>query len=103
MGSNKKYWIGTSVKATKSKPSEAEKKEIERCFNPVIEQFKKEFISKNPNKTYNYLVDIYPKWYQNYYYLCQKYARGELNQPGDGFEDKFVRLMYTGKNKFALS
>ncbi|NJN21000.1 MAG: hypothetical protein HC812_07165 [Leptolyngbya sp. RL_3_1] len=52
---------------------------------------------------FNYLVDIYSKWYQSYFYFCSTY-----NCPGEraispSFDDKFARMEYVGDGKFNLS
>ncbi len=103
MKSIKRYRVHSASKNLKAKLSEPEKKEIEAYFNPLIEDFKIKYISKNPNKQYNYLVDIYSKWYHNYFYLCEKFAPGDHNHLNHGFEVKFVRLKYAGKNQFDFS
>ena len=103
MKSNKKYWVRSNIQTIKAKPSESEKREIADSFVLLFESFKKQYISKTPNKEYNYTVDIYSKWYQNYFYLCEKIEPGRLNNLIEGVEKKFVRLTYTGKNKFDLS
>ncbi len=93
----------SSIKSLKIKPSESDKKNIQDYFHPLVESFKKQYISKNPNKEFNYLVDIYSKWYQNYFYLCEKFKSELPNRLDDEFEVKFVRLKYTGKNQFGFS
>lgn len=103
MKGNKKYWVLSRIKTVKVKPSEWDKRNIDAYFHPIVESFKKQYISIKPNKKYNYLVDVYSKWYQNYFYLCEKFEPGHLNELNNGFEVKFVRLTYTGKNQFDFS
>lgn len=103
MKNNKKYWMLSSRSNQKIKLSESEKYNIQDYFHPLIESFKKQYVLENPNKEFNYLVDIYSKWYQNYFYLCEKFKSEHPNRLMDEFEVKFVRLKYTGKNQFDFS
>ena len=103
MKDNKKYWMPSSRSNQKIKLSESEKHDIQDYFHPLVESFKKQYVLENPNKEFNYLVDIYSKWYQNYFYLCEKFKSEHPNRLTDEFEVKFVRLKYTGKNQFDFS
>lgn len=100
---NKKYWMISPTKNVKKNPTELEKISIENFFQPLIDSFKKQYINENPNKELNYLVDVYSKWYQNYFYLCEKFKSEHPNRLADEFEIKFVRLKYIGKNQFEFS
>jgi len=102
MKTNKKYWV-YSPKKVKIKLTEPEKNNIQAYFQPLVEAFKKQYIPENPNKEFNYLVDIYSRWYQSYFYLCEKYKSEHPNRIQDEFEMKFVRLTCMGKNKFDFS
>jgi len=55
------------------------------------------------DEQFNYLVDIYSKWFRNYFYFCAKYACPGQNAISPYFESKFARLEYTGTNSFSLS
>jgi len=103
MKNNKKYWMFSPQKAQKIKLSELDKKAIQDYFQPLVAAFKKQYIPENPNKEFNYLVDIYSKWYQHYFYLCEKYKSEHPNRIKDEFEEKFVRLTVRGKNQFDFS
>jgi hypothetical protein len=103
MKKTRKYWMFSPTKSSKAKPSESEKKSIQDYFQPLVEDFKKQYISKNPNREFNYLVDVYSKWFQNYFYLCEKLKSEHPNRLADEFEIKFVRLKTTGKNLFDFS
>lgn len=103
MKKNKKYWMLSATKSSKAKPSESDKKSIQDYFQPLVESFKKQYILKNPNREFNYPVDVYSKWFQNYFYLCEKFKSEHPNGLADEFEIKFVRLKYTGKNLFEFS
>jgi len=79
------------------------KEEISRKCQPLIEDFKTTFIIPDPNKEFNYLVDIYTKWYRNYLYFCEKFKSEYPNRIQDEFEVKFVRLDFKGNNSFDFS
>jgi integration host factor subunit alpha len=58
--------------------------------NELIESFlKPEFINEPPaDNQWNYIVDIYGKWYRSYFYLCAKYRCPAPNCIGEFFETK---------------
>ena len=76
---------------------------IESQCQPLIEKFRREYVLKNPNKQYNYLVDIYIKWYRNYLYFCEKYKSEDPNRSAIEFENTFVRLKSTKIDRFDFS
>ncbi len=103
MKKNQKRWVFGSTKAPNVKPTEQEKQHINEFFEPLINAFKKQFVKENPNKDYNYVTDVYSKWYQNFFYLCEKFKAEHPNRIADEYEAKFVRLKYTGKDQFEFS
>ncbi len=52
---------------------------------------------------FNYLVNIYTKWYRNYFYFCSTYHSSGPNAISPSFEDKFARLEYVVADKFNLA
>jgi hypothetical protein len=103
MNARKGYWGFSSTNSKSVKPSEHNKIEIKIYFQPLIENFKNQFINANPNKEFNYLIDIYSKWHGNYFYFCEKYKSERENRIVDEFEVKFLRLKFIEKNLFELS
>lgn len=99
----KKQWMPASKTSVKLKPSEADQKIIEEYFQPMVESFKIAFIPKDPNKEFNYTVDIYSKWYRDCFYLCQEFKSEHPHRLTDEFEVKFARLKYMGDNQFGFS
>ncbi len=93
-------WVQTAPKQFKAKPSEEMKKEISEKCQALVEEFKKQFINPNPDKEWNYLVDIYTKWYQGYFYFCQKSIMETPGRTAKEFEEKFVRLTYKCPDRF---
>ena len=64
---------------------------------------REELESLRKGKQFNYIVDIYTKWYRNYFYFCAKYACPGPNATSPFFETKFARLEYVGSDRFHLS
>ena len=99
----KKYiWIPSPAKAKRIKITEEQKNIVNIFFEPLIVEFKKHLKVK-PNKEHNYVVDIYSKWYQNYFYFCEKYKAEYKNRIMDEFETKFVRIEFVSENKYTFS
>ena len=103
MKSNMRYWVSSGKKSQVTLPSQIDKIEIQEYFQPFIENFKINCIKKNPNKEFNYLIDIYSKWNKNYFYICEKYKSERKNRLKDEFEVNLVRLKFLEKNLFELS
>lgn len=102
MGRSQKSWIYSSKKSSTVKPSQTEKAAVQAYFQPLIEEFKQKCISKNPDKRFNYLIDIYTKWHQSNFYICELLRAEYPNRIVDEFETKLVRLKYTEKDQFDL-
>ena len=85
------------------KITDYEKDRIKNQCQPLLEKFKSEYISINPNKEFNYLVDIYLKWHRDSFYFCEKYKTASTNSIADAFEEKFVRLKMIYKDNFDIS
>jgi hypothetical protein len=101
----RKQWVYSPQKASRPKVSDSTKAEVQRKANELIESFlKPEFIKPHPEDAeYNYIVDIYTKWYRSYFYLCAKYRCPAPNCIAEFFETKFARLEYAGNDKFNLA
>ena len=98
-----RYWVNSGSRTNVLKPSQNDKDFILNYFQPLIEEFKLNCIKKNPNREFNYLVDIYSKWTSNYFYICEKYKSERANRLEDEFEVKLLRLKYLDKNLYELS
>jgi len=93
------------AKPLKPKVSDSVKADVQNKANELVESFlKPEFIKPPPEDAeYNYIVDIYTKWYRSYFYLCAKYCCPAPNCIAEFFETKFARLEYAGNDKFNLA
>jgi len=99
----KKYgWVHTTNK-TIGKPTPSDKQEVETFFQPLIEQFKKQFIKEKASGPFDYITDIYPKWYRSYFYLCAKYKSEHPNRIQDEYEEKFARLTFIKQGVFDIA
>jgi hypothetical protein len=98
-------WTFNPQKYPKPKVPEDVKLEAETKAKELIESFlKPEYIKPPPEEMrYNYVVDIYTKWYRSYFYLCAKYACLDTQAISPFFEEKFTRMEYAGDRLFNLS
>jgi len=105
MKRTQKAWFFSPQKYPKPKVPENIKAEVETKANELIESFLKPEYIKPPmeDMRFNYAVDIYTKWYRNYFYFCAKYACPGPNAISPFFEVKFARMEYVGDCHFNLS
>lgn len=101
----KKRWIYVPPKPAKPKVPDSVKTDVQTRANQLIESaLKPKFIEKPPpNPQFNYLVDIFGKWHQNYFYFCSTYHCPGPHAISPSFEMGFARLEYVGPNQFNLS
>ena len=72
--------------------------EADKLIETVI---KPRYIQPPPtNHDFNYLVDVYSKWYRNYFYLVCKYHCPGPRAMVPFFESNYVRLEYVDENKY---
>lgn len=98
----KRLWLPTTAKTPKPKVPEPEKQLVQEKFNELIEkEFKPKYIEPPPtDNDFNYRVDIYSKWYRNYFYLCSTFNCPSPRAISPSFESKFARLEYIGSDCF---
>ena len=80
------------------------KAEVETKAKDLIEKVLKPKYVHPPEKDqqFNYLVDIWAKWYRNYFYFFSVYACPGPNAISPTFEKKFARMESLGDGTFAL-
>jgi hypothetical protein len=102
---SKKTWVYTPSKPAKPQVPESIKVEVEKKCNELVETLlKPQYIQPPPEDSqFNYLVDIYTKWYRNYFYFYAKYHSPGPHSIAPYFETGFARLEYVEDNKFNLS
>jgi hypothetical protein len=97
--------MAKSRKQSKPKVPDNVRQDVEKKANELVDTFLKPNYVKPPpeDNQFNYVADIYTKWYRNYFYFCSTY-----NSPGPyaispSFEDKFARLEYVRHDRYNLS
>jgi hypothetical protein len=105
MAKRQKRWIYTPPRRPKPRVPDTVKMEVEARASELIESVLKPNHIKPAlkNERFNYIVDIYTKWYRNYFYFCAKYRCPGPNAISPFFEAKFARLEYVGNGCFNLS
>jgi len=97
-------WFFGPSKQPKPKVPEALKAKVKAKADKLVESvLKPTHIKPPPDKDFNYIVDIYPKWHQSYFYFCAKYCSPGPNAISPFFEIKFARMEYVGQDRFNLS
>src|SRR5437764_5525380 len=98
-------WAMYPRKTSSSPLPEALKMEVTTKANELIQTvLKPRYIQPPPeNPQFNYIVDIYGKWYQRAFYFCAKYCVPDPNAIVPDFEAKFARMQYAGNRRFHLS
>ena len=81
------------------------KAEVETRARQLIDEvLKPEHLKPPPaDERFNYIADIYGRWYRQYFYFCSRY-----NSPGPDaiapfFEAKFARMEYVAGGRFNLA
>lgn len=105
MVSKKRIWLPASQKRLKPKVPDSVKSELKSRADEIIEHIIKPKHIKSPptDSDFNYLVDVYTKWYRNYFYFCAKYNSLGPNAISPSFETKFARMEYIGNDQFNLA
>lgn len=101
----RKMWMWGPAKSEKVNPSDSVKKEVkEKCDDFIEKVLKPEHIKPPPkDNQFNYLADIYGKWYRSYFYFCSVYNSPAPNAISPSYDNKFARMEYVGDDKFNLS
>ncbi len=105
MVSKRKTWNTAYPKQKKPHVPDSIKASLKEKADEIIDNTLKPKHIKPPpsDNDFNYLVDIYSKWYQNYFYFCTKYNCPGPNAISPSFETKFARMEYIGNEKFNIS
>jgi len=103
MSKKQKMWV---YSPSKPEITDSLKIEVEQKAGKLIESVLKPGYVKSPppkDEQYNYIVDIYSKWYRGYFYFCAKYHCPHPNAIEPYFEIKFARMEFIGNDRFALA
>jgi len=101
----KKMWVYKPKRKHSPKVPELIKAQIKPKAETLIETVLKPKHIGPPSKNsdLNYLVDIFSKWYRNYFYFCSRYHCPSPRAISPSFEDEFARLEYVAHNQFNLA
>ena len=101
----KKRWVYSPRKQSTSKVPDSLKQTVKAKADKLVETVLIPQYVKPPPEGYqfNYLVNIYTKWYRNYFYFCSTYNVPGPNALAPSFEDKFARLEYVAADRFNLA
>ena len=101
----KKTWGYVGPKRMKPKVPDSVKAKLTEQVEDLIENVikPKHIKPPPPAQDFNYLADVYAKWYRNYFYFCATYNSPGPNAIAPSFETKFARMDYAGDNKFNLA
>ena len=101
----KKIWLPSTTKKPNPQVPEDEKQLVLQKCNELIEtEFKPKYIESPPtDNDWNYRVDIFGKWYRNYFYFCSIFNCPSPRAISPSFESKFARLEYVGKDCFNVA
>ncbi len=105
MAKRKNGWTYKPVKPSKARVPDEIKTILKTKANELIKTILKPMHIKQPpvNNTFNYIVDIYSKWYRNYFYFIAKYSCPGPRAITPFFETKFARIEYINNNCYNLS
>jgi hypothetical protein len=101
----KKRWMYVPPKPAKLNAPKFEKAAVKYNADEFVESFLKPTFIKDPPKDYqwNYVVDIFTKWHQRYFYFCSTWRSTSSNAISEYFEIRFARLECAGDDKFNLA
>ncbi len=105
MVKRQKSWIYSPPKMAKPQVPDTVKTRVKIKASELIDSvLKPEHVKPPPeDNSFNYIVDIYAKWYRNYFYFCAKYRCPDPNCISEFFEERFARLEYVENDCFNLS
>jgi hypothetical protein len=106
MTKRQKSWVYSPSKPAKPKIAAGVKLTVERQAQALMDTVLKprHIQPPPPDAEFNYIVDIYGKWYRNYFSFCAQYACPGSNALAPFFEAKFARLeCIDGHSRFNLA
>mgnify|MGYP000082867997 FL=1 len=101
----RKRWMHVPPKPTKPKIPDDLKAAVQRKADEFLESYLKPTFIRPPPKDHqwNYIVDIFTKWHQRYFYFCSTYRCPAPNCISEFFESRFARLEFVGNKQFNVS
>ena len=102
---SRKRWMKIPPKLVRPKVPDHFKLEVQQKADAFVRSYlKPDFILPPPKEPkWNYIVDIFTKWHQRYFYFCSTYRCVHEGCISEFFESRFARLEYVGDEKFNVS
>jgi hypothetical protein len=105
MARKQKTWTSSPKKPAKLSISEQIKAEVVQAGDKLVsDELRPRYVKPPPqHPQFNYIIDIFTKWYRNCFYFCAKYACPGPYAISPFFDEMFARMEYAGNNQFHLS
>jgi hypothetical protein len=101
---SKKLWLASPAKSKKPNVPESTNQQLKVKAEILVESLKQLHIKPaTTTHDYNYIAEIYCKWYRNSFYFCATYNCPSSNAIAPSFETKFARMEYVSFDSFNLS
>jgi hypothetical protein len=99
-----KMWIYSPPKSSKSKVPDDLKAELTEKAERLLQDWRPQYIKAPlPGYQFNYIVELYSKWFRSDFYFCAKYACPSPTALSPSFEARFTRLEYVGDRQFNIA
>jgi hypothetical protein len=98
-------WTYAPKRGSKPKVPEALKDEVTQRATALVDTVLKpaRVLRPPPDMQWNYLVNLYTRWYAGYFYFCGTLRCPAPNCLSEFFDLRFTRLEYTGNGRFNLA
>jgi hypothetical protein len=105
MTKRRKVWMYCPPRPKKLKVPDSVKSKVSLKAQQLIDEYlRPEHVKPPPKKPqFNYIIDLFTKWYQSYFYFCAVYACPHPDATSPTFETRFARMGYQGEDRFNLA
>jgi hypothetical protein len=93
------------ARAPKPKVPEVLRRRVQAEADALVEQvLKPRYLEPPPPEPrFNYIIDVFTRWWGSYFYFCATYACPGSNALSPSFEVRFARLEYAGGERFHMA
>lgn len=105
MARKRKTWVWVPPKRSKPAVPAHLRQVVTLKADEFVQKHLKPAHIKTPptNPEINYMIDIWTRWYQSYFYFCATYASPSPHALSPTFELRFARMAYIGNERFNLA
>jgi hypothetical protein len=97
-------WLDSPPRSSKPKVPDDLKAELTEKAERLLQEWRpKDIKSPPPGYQFNYIVELYGKWFRSSFYFCAKYACSGPAALSPFFEVRFTRLEYVGHRRFNVA